>query len=201
VVAENVRRLLSEGKLSTADLIRTAGFKPNYYYVRMRLDLDFSLSDLEALAQALDVTPSVLLQSQPGQARVLQMDGRELGDRLALLMRTYGQDAGVADLVAAVRAKVPDFSDETWRSLIEESGTVTVDLEILKAVADYFGVDAAYLAEPLVDNAIERVKAELELQEALRDAGAMTIAARNLGEASPSALRAIAAAIRTRPGE
>jgi hypothetical protein len=116
-------------------------------------------------------------------------------------MRTYGRDSDTADLVHVVRQTVPGFSDETWESLINETGTVTIQSQVLDAIADYFAVDVAYLSEPLVDNAVERVKAELELQDALRETGATTIAARSLGEASPSVLRAIAAAIRTRPGD
>jgi hypothetical protein len=187
--------------MSTAEAIHRAGFKPNYYYVRMRLELDFSLSDVEALARALGVAPDALLQAGAGDTDVLRMDGQELSDRLALLKRTYGQSSTTAELVRKVRHDVPSFSAEQWESLTHETGTVAVSSRLLGAIADYFGVDVAYLAEPLVDNAVERVKAELELQDALREAGATTIAARSLGEASPSVLRAIAAAIRTRPGD
>jgi len=129
------------------------------------------------------------------------MDGQELGARLALLVRTYGTDSAVTDIVDAVRRTVPDFSAEAWRTLTENTSTIAVNPDVLNAVAVYFGVDSAYLQEPLIDNAVERVKAELELQDALREAGAMTLAARSLGDASPSVLRAIAAAIRTRPGD
>lgn len=195
-----MRRLAGETGLATSDLIQLTGFKPNYYYVRMRLELGFSLSDLEALARALDVAPTSLLDDRPDPGGTLRVDGAELGQRLDRLLRTYGQGDGVGHLVDAVRQKVPGFTAQAWADLVEQDGTVPVDVEILAAIADYFGVDRRYLAEPVVDEAVERVKAELELQEALHEAGATAIAARSLGEASPTALRAIAAAIRTRPG-
>jgi len=193
--------MLPEQGITGKDLIARTGFKPNYYYQRMRMAVDFTLSDLEALADALDVTPVALLQRHHGPTHLLLMDGRELGGRLAQLMRTYGESADLEDLVAAVSLTISDFSADDWNSLVNGSDTVTVSSELLASIADYFGVNVAYLNEALADTAAERVKAAIDLQEALLEAGATTVAARNLGEASPSVLRAIAAAIRTRPGD
>lgn len=200
LVAQNVRRIAGEKSLATADLIERAGFKPNYYYVRMRLELGFSLSDLEALARTLEVAPDVLLQPSDGKHHPLRIDGNELGHRLKLLLRTYGRDATVDRVVDGVRKTVPDFTAQSWASLVEADGPVEVEAAVLNAIAGHFRVGTGYLTELVIDDAVEQVKAELELQDALRDSGAMVLAARSLGEASPTVLRAIAAAIRTRPG-
>lgn len=201
LVAGNVRRLIDEKGLQSADVIDRAGFKPNYYYVRMRLEIGFSLADLEVLADALDVVPNVLLQDLPGHHSALRMDGSELARRLRLLLRTYGHGAGIQDLVTAVEGSVSDFSSQTWETLTAGDDLVTVDPDVLAAIASFFEVEPAYLTEPAIDEAVERVKAELELQDALQAAGATTVAARSLGEASPSVLRAIAAALRARPAD
>lgn len=195
-VVANVRRLQEARGVRTTDLIHLAGLKPNYFYTRMRAEADFTLGDVQALADVLGSTVAELTDTTLTGDWKVRTDGRKLASRLAQLIDatpSFDRDA----LVAVVQETDSTFSAERWASLQEATPVVRVSTNLLSAIASYFDVESVYLTGTALDESAEKVEAELDFRKALRDAGATSFAMRALGDVSPDALRAIAEAVRS----
>ncbi len=74
-----------------------------------------------------------------------------------------------------------------------------LDEEVLRLITQWGDVPTEYLTDYTDAAVTDRTDAELDLRDAMREAGASSIRFRALGEMSPDALRAIAQSLRNRP--
>ena len=119
----------------------------------------------------------------------------ELSRRLDLLMDVVVAEGGhpykFADIQSALAAKGVGLSRARWFYMREGTGATVTDPKLLSALADFFGVPAAYLLDS--DPSLPaRVEAQLKLLKAMRIAEVRSFAARALGDLSPEATEAIA---------
>lgn len=89
--------------------------------------------------------------------------------------------------ISAMGTKISAANLQQLRTGRKSNPTITT----VKAIADYFGVPAAYFLD---DDAAERIDAELDLLTAMRDAGVSDLALR-AANLSPQSLAAITAMI------
>lgn len=81
--------------------------------------------------------------------------------------------------------------------LLSAGEVFSAPLEELQALASEFDVPVEFLTETSASEDAALVEAELELRQALTEAGAEPVAARALGGLSAQAIRAVAASIRS----
>ncbi|MCJ1697972.1 hypothetical protein MT349_19490 [Rathayibacter caricis] len=185
--------------MTNVELIRRAEFAPNYFYIRLRGDKTFDTNDIEKLAMVFDVTPAdvmvlaATLTDDDDADKMIAVDRVELARRLHFLTDGLAVD----DSVEALRAGGADITPEKWAALLAGKGQRQEAHSLLTSLAGHFGVSESYLLELHSVDVAQRVEAEVDLQRALRESGANSVAARALGEVSPSALKAITEAIRS----
>lgn len=195
--------------MTNTELIRSAGFSANYFYIRLRGESPFNTNDIEKLAEALEVEPHEVLQlaESPELAldedteRTERVDGAELARRLQFLATDLPNPEArpftVEDLETFARDRSVDLTAEDWSGLLGQTGTIRVSSRLLDTVADYFGVDPRYLRVMRDRDFAQLVEAEIALHRALMDTGATAVSARALGGMSASQLEAITRAIRS----
>ena len=84
-----------------------------------------------------------------------------------------------------------------WKAITTPSATGPVRARVLEALAAVSGVAPGYFLALGDEELREATEAQLDFRSALRETGADSVAARAVGEVSPSALRAIAASLRS----
>ena len=193
----NVDRLRKSRGLTVGELISRAGMTKSYYQSRAGFSLPYNTNDIEALAAALDVTPEELASPQAAPRIEMRVPAGPVGDRVRRLIASHA--ASEADLIAHLEHLDPR-SAASARALLEATtNTVVLDEEVLRLITQWADVPVEYLIDYTDDALTDRTEAELELREAMREAGAQSIQFRALGQMSPDALRAIAQSLRGRP--
>ncbi|MDF2665493.1 MAG: putative transcriptional regulator [Microbacterium sp.] len=190
-------RLRKSRGLTVGELISRAGMTKSYYQSRAGFSLPYNTNDIEALAAALDVTPEELASPQAAPRIEMRVPAGPVGDRVRRLIASHA--ASEADLIAHLEHLDPR-SAASARALLEATtNTVVLDEEVLRLITQWADVPVEYLIDYTDDALTDRTEAELELREAMREAGAQSIQFRALGQMSPDALRAIAQSLRGRP--
>lgn len=111
------------------------------------------------------------------------------------VMRARGHDtASFSEIQEELSMRGVQISRTKWFRIRKGSPDGRPTPNLLRALADYFDVDAEYLLKR--DGQVSaRVEAELNLLQSLKLIGASDIGARTVGNLSPEALNEIAAAI------
>lgn len=194
-----VKHLTSRAGLSNNELIKRAGMSLNYFYTRMRGEATFDTNDLDVIARVLGVDVATIVQVAdqigddglvPGSPVVtdsVAVNGIELARRLRLLLG--GEPKEPQDVASVSAARMSE--------MLTAGQVFTASLGELEDLAAHFSVPASYLVETTASEDAEMVEAQLELSRAFADAGAEPVAARALGGLSASAIRAVAASIRS----
>ncbi|WP_242864617.1 helix-turn-helix domain-containing protein [Microbacterium testaceum] len=196
-VVANVDRLRKSRGLTVGELINRAGMTKSYYQSRAGFSLPYNTNDIEALAAALDVTPEELASPESAPRVQVRVPAGPVADRVRRLIASHA--ASESDLIAHLENLDPR-SAESARGLLEATThTVVLDEEVLRLITEWADVPLEYLTDDTDEALTERTEAELELREAMREAGARSIQFRALGQMSPDALRAIAQSLRGRP--
>ncbi|WP_113719762.1 hypothetical protein [Arthrobacter dokdonensis] len=131
-------------------------------------------------------------------------DGRNVTDReivaqkielLLDVMRARGHEpANFAEIQKEMAKRGVKLSRTRWFRIRKGSSDGRPTPDLLRALADYFDVDANYLLQR--DGQISaRVEAELNLLNALKLMNVSDVGARTVGDLTPEALNEIAAAI------
>jgi len=126
----------------------------------------------------------------------VRFEGSELPRRLGILRQRSASNFAVDELAAQVEQRGEQLSGSDWNALLESHGVVHVRQTILEAIADYFEVPREYLLSPARDSRVELVEAQMDLVDAVAETGGTGVSMRSVGEPTPEALRAIAAALR-----
>lgn len=193
----NVDRLRKSKGLTVGELINRAGMTKSYYQSRAGFSLPYNTNDIEALAAALDVTPEELASPESAPRIAMRVPAGPVGDRVRRLIASHA--ASESDLLAHLAELDPRVA-ESARGLLEATAnTVVLDEEVLRLITQWADVPVEYLTDHTDDALTDRIEAELELRDAMREAGAQSIQFRALGQMSPDALRAIARSLRGRP--
>lgn len=196
-VVANVDRLRQAKGLTVGELLTRAGMTKSYYQSRAGFSLPYNTNDLEALAAALGVSPEELANPEAAPRVEMRVQTALVAARVRRLIASHGSRE--ADLTAHLDGVDPAFAESARALLAAASNTVVLDEEVLKAITDWADVPVEYLIDHTDETVTDRTEAELELREAMREAGASSIQFRALGEMSPDALRAIARSLRGRP--
>lgn len=124
-----------------------------------------------------------------------EIDGSDLAAKINKLFDTM-RAAGAPQLSNYAAAK--GIEEKTgvsitpqYLSQIRSGKKTNISVVTLRAIADYFGIQASYLIESGTD---ERIESQLEMLRVMRDAGVRDIATRAAG-LSPQALVNVAALI------
>jgi hypothetical protein len=192
--------------VSTPVLIRRTGLSANYFYKRVRLEAPFNLNDLQIIADALGASPRVFLEpaltayEQTRASEGVRAPAEVLRERAQKVVAVWAANHPGRDVQAAVAAAVDGhanrISPRQWVRFTDgDAGTLTDDQ--LAAIATHFDVTPDYFRKAELGPVEDDIDAQIEIQLALADTGALRLAARQLGTADPAELRAIAAAIRT----
>lgn len=190
-------RLRKSRGLTVGELINRAGMTKSYYQSRAGFSLPYNTNDIEALAAALDVTPEELASPESAPRVQVRVPAGPVADRVRRLIASHA--ASESDLIAHLENLDPR-SAESARGLLEATAhTVVLDEEVLRLITEWADVPLEYLTDDTDEALTERTEAELELRDAMREAGARSIQFRALGQMSPDALRAIAQSLRGRP--
>lgn len=193
----NVDRLRKSKGLTVGELINRAGMTKSYYQSRAGFSLPYNTNDIEALAAALDVTPEELASPESAPRIAMRVPAGPVGDRVRRLIASHA--ASESDLLAHLAQLDPRVA-ESARGLLEATtNTVVLDEEVLRSITQWADVPVEYLTDYTDEALTDRIEAELELRDAMREAGAQSIQFRALGQMSPDALRAIAHSLRGRP--
>jgi len=193
----NVDRLRKSKGLTVGELINRAGMTKSYYQSRAGFSLPYNTNDIEALAAALDVTPEELASPESAPRVAMRVPAGPVGDRVRRLVASHA--ASESDLLAHLAQLDPRVA-ESARGLLEATtNTVVLDEEVLRLITQWADVPVEYLTDHTDEALTDRIEAELELRDAMREAGAQSIQFRALGQMSPDALRAIARSLRGRP--
>lgn len=185
--------------MTNVELIKRAEFSPNYFYLRLRGDTTFDTNDIEKIARVFGVTPAdvmtlaTTLTDEGDVDKLVAVDHIELARRLKFLVADLPTESS-AD---ALRAGGADITEKKWIELLSATGPRREAHSLLTALAGHFEVSEKYLLELGSSEIAQRIEAEIDLQRALNESGANSVAARTLGDVSPSALRAITDAIRS----
>jgi hypothetical protein len=119
---------------------------------------------------------------------------RELAQKLNLLMDTIATEQGheftYPDVRAALAARGHKLSRTSWHFMLTGTGRLPSNDDLLREIADVFGVDREYLV-PGSSEVPARITAQLEAVRKLRAAKVKQFATRTLGDMSPEALAAI----------
>ncbi|MFF7684286.1 helix-turn-helix domain-containing protein [Microbacterium sp. NPDC007973] len=193
----NVDRLRRAKGLTVGELLSRAGMTKSYYQSRAGLSLPYNTNDLEALAVALDVTPEELASPDTAPRVEMRVPAGPLASRVRRLISA--QTATADDLLAHLDDIDPQAADGARALLAEGATSVVLDEEVLRLITHWGDVPTEYLTDYTDAAVTDRTDAELDLRDAMREAGASSIQFRALGEMSPDALRAIAQSLRSRP--
>jgi hypothetical protein len=119
---------------------------------------------------------------------------RELAQKLTLLIDTIatekGQEFTYPDVKAALEARGHKLSRTSWHFMLTGTGRLPSNNDLLRAIADVFGVDNEYLVQGNLE-VPARITAQLEAVKKMRVARVRQCATRTLGDMSPEALAAI----------
>lgn len=196
-VVANVDRLRRAKGLTVGELLSRAGMSKSYYQSRAGFALPYNTNDLEALAAALGVTPEEVASPEVVPRVELRVPVTVVAERIRRVVRGQGADEDA--LCAHLDDIDPAATLSTRDLLAATTATVTIDEEVLRLIAQWGDVPTEYLTDHADEGITDRTDAELELRDAMRDAGASVVQFRSLGEMSPDALRAIAQSLRSRP--
>lgn len=109
----------------------------------------------------------------------------ELARRLRVLLDVVVAEGGrpyeFADIQSALAAKGVKLSRARWYYMRDGDGPLVTDAVLLEALAEFFGVPAAYLTDPGSEMPA-RVEAQLELLRVMRKNQVKSFALRALGE-------------------
>ncbi|WP_076677980.1 MULTISPECIES: helix-turn-helix domain-containing protein [unclassified Microbacterium] len=193
----NVDRLRRAKGLTVGELLSRAGMTKSYYQSRAGFSLPYNTNDLEALATALGVTPEEIASPDTAPRVEMRVPAAPLAARVRRLVAA--QAASAEELFAHLDGIDPGAADSARMLLAEGTTSLVLDEEVLRLITQWGDVPTEYLTDYTDDAVTDRTDAELELRDAMRDAGASSIQFRALGEMSPDALRAIAQSLRSRP--
>ncbi|MDF2990563.1 MAG: hypothetical protein K0S37_1077 [Microbacterium sp.] len=190
-------RLRKAKGLTVGELIGRAGMTKSYYQSRAGFSLPYNTNDIEALAVALGVAPEELASPEAAPRVAMRVPTGAVADRVRRLIASH---AATEDDLLAHLAELDQAAAAGARELLTvRTNTVVVDEEVLRLITQWADVPVEYLIDYTDDALTDRTEAELELREAMREAGAQSIQFRALGQMSPDALRAIAHSLRARP--
>ena len=124
-----------------------------------------------------------------------QQKKERLADRMGLLVDIWESDNNTAltypHVEEALSANGIQLSRTRWSYLINGTGSLVTDQELLKTIAEsVFGVPATYLTDLYSDTPPD-VEARMEFLDKMRKLKVKNFAARNLGETSPEILKTI----------
>ncbi|MFD2362739.1 MULTISPECIES: hypothetical protein [unclassified Arthrobacter] len=109
----------------------------------------------------------------------------ELARRLRVLLDVVVAEGGrpyeFADIQSALAARGVKLSRARWYYMRDGDGPLVTDAVLLEALAEFFGVPAAYLTDPGSEMPA-RVEAQLELLRVMRKNQVKSFALRALGE-------------------
>jgi transcriptional regulator with XRE-family HTH domain len=205
-IVDAIERERERSGVSTPALIRRTGISANYYYKRTRLEAPFNVNDLQTIADALGISPRVFLEpavdayERMRDAEGIRAPTEVLAERASKALALWsarhpGRDVQVA-VTAAVDARTTRITPRQWARFLDgDAGTLTDDQ--IAAIATFFDVTPDYFRRAELGRVEDDLDAQIEIQLALVDTGALGLAARQLGAGDPSELRAIASAIRT----
>lgn len=196
-VVANVDRLRRAKGLTVGELLSRAGMTKSYYQSRAGFSLPYNTNDIEALASALGVSPEEVASPETAPRVEMRVPAGPLGARVRRLIQS--QVSGEDDLLAHLEGIDPAAAESARALAAAVGGTVVLDEEVLRLITQWADVPTEYLTDYTDDAVTDRTEAELELRDAMRDAGASSIQFRALGEMSPDALRAIARSLQSRP--
>lgn len=196
-VVANVDRLRQAKGLTVGELLTRAGMTKSYYQSRAGFSLPYNTNDIEALAAALGVSPEELANPAAAPRIEMRVPAGPIAERVRRLIASHGSRE--SDLLAVLDGIDPALAESARALLAATTNTVVLDEEVLRAVTEWADVPAEYLTDYTDETVTDRTEAELELREAMREAGASSIQFRALGEMSPDALRAIARSLRGGP--
>ncbi len=123
-----------------------------------------------------------------------KMAADDLAKRLRLLLDVAitetGEEPTYSQIVAFLKTRGVSLSRSRWTYMVNGHRYVQ-DQALFDALAEYFEVDAAFLAGGGDAPMPAKVAAQLDLVRSLRVAKVKSYAARTLGDISPEALQAI----------
>ncbi|MFD1492737.1 MULTISPECIES: hypothetical protein [Microbacterium] len=118
----------------------------------------------------------------------------DLAKRIRLLMDVViaqtGEEPTYSQIAAFLRARGVNLSRSRWTYMVNGHRYVQ-DQALYEALAEFFEVDAAFLAGSPEASMPAKIAAQLDLVRSMRVAKVKSYAARTLGDISPEALRAI----------
>lgn len=118
----------------------------------------------------------------------------DLAKRLRLLLDVAVAESGAeptyAEIAAFVQSRGVSLSRSRWTYMVNGHRYVQ-DRPLFEGLAEYFEVDASFLAGDHDAPMPEKVAAQLDLVRSMRHAKVRSYAARTLGDLSPEALQAI----------
>ncbi|WP_298874114.1 helix-turn-helix transcriptional regulator [uncultured Microbacterium sp.] len=193
----NVDRLRRAKGLTVGELLSRAGMTKSYYQSRAGFSLPYNTNDLEALAGALGVSPEELASPETAPRVEMRVPAAPLASRVRRLIVARG---ATSDELLAHLDGIDSAAADSARTLLADGATsVVLDEEVLRLITQWGDVPTEYLTDYTDATVTDRTDAELDLRDAMREAGASRIRFRALGEMSPDALRAIAQSLRNRP--
>lgn len=190
-------RLRRAKGLTVGELLSRAGMTKSYYQSRAGFSLPYNTNDLEALAGALGVSPEELASPETAPRVEMRVPAAPLASRVRRLIVARGATAD--ELLAHLDGIDPASADSARTLLADGATSVVLDEEVLRLITQWGDVPTEYLTDYTDAAVTDRTDAELDLRDAMREAGASSIRFRALGEMSPDALRAIAQSLRNRP--
>lgn len=196
-VVANVDRLRQAKGLTVGELLSRAGMTKSYYQSRAGFSLPYNTNDIEALAAALGVSPEEVANPESAPRIEMRVPASPLAERVRRLVDS--QAVSESDLIDHLDEVDPAAAESARALLAAVTNTVVLDEEVLRLITQWADVPTEYLTDYTDDAVTDRTEAELELRDAMREAGASSIQFRALGEMSPDALRAIARSLRSRP--
>lgn len=196
-VVANVDRLRQAKGLTVGELLSRAGMTKSYYQSRAGFSLPYNTNDIEALADALGVSPEEVANPESAPRIEMRVPASPLAERVRRLVDS--QAVSESDLIDHLDEVDPAAAESARALLAAVTNTVVLDEEVLRLITQWADVPTEYLTDYTDDAVTDRTEAELELRDAMREAGASSIQFRALGEMSPDALRAIARSLRSRP--
>ncbi|MFB9788906.1 helix-turn-helix transcriptional regulator [Microbacterium testaceum] len=190
-------RLRQAKGLTVGELLSRAGMTKSYYQSRAGFSLPYNTNDIEALAAALGVSPEEVANPESAPRIEMRVPASPLAERVRRLVDS--QAVSESDLMDHLDEVDPAAAESARALLAAVTNTVVLDEEVLRLITQWADVPTEYLTDYTDDAVTDCTEAELELRDAMREAGASSIQFRALGEMSPDALRAIARSLRSRP--
>jgi hypothetical protein len=130
---------------------------------------------------------------------------RDLAQRIQLLQDLTSAERGstfsFSEIQSALRDRGISLSAGRWSYLTNGEGPLTTDRGLLRALADTFAVDPAFLLDWSDPELPDRLLAHRQLVMAVRRAKIEKFATRALGDLTPESMRAIAVLIESQARE